>query len=383
EITTALKTFQDAVRVQLDESALHTRRSLAEVVTGLGKVSESNELRMETLRTVVESRLKEIQEDNTKKLDLVRQTVDEKLEGTLERRLGESFKLVSERLEQVHKGLGEMQSLATGVGDLKKVLSNVKSRGTWGEYQLGGLLEQVLTPEQYAQNVATKPGSNERVEFAIRLPGPHDDPSRPLWLPIDAKCPVEDYRRIVDATEQGDVDGAREGIKQLEVRIRACAESISSKYLSPPDTTDFGVLFVPTEGLYAEILRTPGLAESLQHEHRVMVAGPTTLWALLSSLQMGFRTLAIEKRSSEVWNVLSAVKTEFAKFEVVFKKVKKKLVEASNTIDDASRRTRAVERSLRTVHELPLPAAAQLLGLPESNSDTEADALSPTSSEGQ
>lgn len=379
EITSALKAFQESLKQQLEENTVAVRRNLSEVVENLGKIAGSNEKRMEELRLLVDQRLKEIQEDSTKKLDQVRLTVDEKLQGTLEKRLGESFKLVSDRLEQVHKGLGEMQTLASGVGDLKKVLSNVKARGTWGEAQLGNILEQVLTKEQYEQNVATKPGSAERVEFAIKLPGAAEDPANPLWLPIDAKCPLEDYDRLVKASEQGDADGVREATKQLEARIRACGKMIAEKYLSPPSTTDFGILFVPTEGLYAEILRCPGLADSIQRESRVMVAGPTTLWAILSSLQMGFRTLAIEKRSSEVWKVLSAVKTEFGKFGDVFKKVKKKLDEASNTLEDASVRTRAMERRLRTVDELPVDKASELLGLAAPPTDLDSDSA-PASS---
>ena len=332
-------------------------------LTRLNTVAENIEKRMDGLRAGVEQKLKDIQDDNTKKIDQMRHTVDEKLQGTLERRLGESFKLVSDRLELVHKGLGEMQTLASGVGDLKKVLTNVKTRGTWGEVQLGNLLEQILTSDQYEQNVATKPGGGERVEYAIRLPGRSGEHDAPVWLPIDSKCPQEDYLRLVEAAERGDAEGVKESGKQLEVRIKACGKDISQRYLSPPNTTDFGILFVPTEGLFAEILRSPGLTEYLQRECRVMVAGPTTLAALLNSLQMGFRTLAIEKRSSEVWHVLSAVKTEFGKFGAVFEKVKKKLGEAANTIDEASVRTRAMERKLRTVDELPAPDASSLLGL--------------------
>lgn len=319
----------------------------------LAKLTDSNETRFETLRNVIEGQLKEIREDNTKRLDEMRQTVDEKLQGTLEKRLGESFKLVSERLEQVHRGLGEMQTLASGVGDLKKVLTNVKARGTWGEVQLGALLEQVLTPDQYVRNFATAQGSNERVEFAVRMPGKDDVRGEPVWLPIDAKFPQEDYLRIVEASERGDGEGVEAAARQLEARIKNCAKDIHEKYLCPPRTTDFGVLFLPTEGLYAEVLRRPGLAELLQREYRVNVAGPTTLAALLNSLQMGFRTLAIQQRSSEVWALLGSVKTEFGKFGVALEAVKDKLQQATRKIDDAFVRTRQIERKLKDVQALP------------------------------
>jgi DNA recombination protein RmuC len=280
----------------------------------------------------------------------------------LEKRLGESFRQVSERLEQVHKGLGEMQNLAIGVGDLKKVLTNVKTRGTWGEMQLGNLLEQILTPEQYAQNVATKQGSAERVEFAIKLPGRDTHDGKTVWLPIDAKFPKEDYERLVEASERADADAVEQAAKQLELRIKAEAGDIRDKYIDPPNTTDFGILFLPTESLYAEVLRRNGLMETLQREFRVVVTGPTTLAALLNSLQMGFRTLAIEKRSSEVWAVLGAIKTEFGKFGGIIEKVQKKLQEASNVIDTAATRTRTIERKLRTVEGLPTNEATALLG---------------------
>jgi DNA recombination protein RmuC len=278
----------------------------------------------------------------------------------LEQRLGESFRSVSERLEQVHRGLGEMQTLASGVGDLKKVLSNVKVRGTWGEVQLGNLLEQVLTPDQYATNVATNEFNGARVEFAIRLPG-HD--LGPVWLPIDAKFPVEDYQRLADAQEAGDPAGADAAAKQLEMRIRQCARDICTKYLNPPQTTDFAIMFLPTEGLYAEVVRRTGLVDAIQRECRVVVAGPITLWAILNSLQMGFRTLAIQQRSSEVWAVLGAVKTEFGKFGGVLEKVQKKLKQVSNDMDQAGVRTRAIERKLRDVQELPPAEAHRLLAV--------------------
>jgi DNA recombination protein RmuC len=330
----------------------------------LAQLAEANERRLTEIRQAVEQRLASLQEGNEKKLDQMRATVDEKLHATLEQRLGESFKQVADRLEQVHKGLGEMQTLARDVGSLNRVLTNVKTRGIFGETQLAGLLEQVFTPEQYAVNVATVPGSSERVEFAIRLPGqrgPEAGGGAPLWLPIDAKFPREDYERLLDAQERADPAAVEAAAKAIESRLRAEARSIRDKYLSPPHTTDFAILFVPTEGLYAEALRRPGLLEALQREFKVMLAGPTTLLATLTSLQMGFRTLALEKRSAEVWEVLGAVKTEFGKFGEVLAKTKKKLAEASDTIDAASVRTRAMERRLRDVESLPEPRVAELL----------------------
>jgi DNA recombination protein RmuC len=331
-------------------------------VEQLRALSDANERRMGEVRATVEQRLQALSADNEKKLEQVRLTVDEKLHATLEQRLGESFRQVAERLEQVHRGLGEMQSLAQGVGDLKRVLTNVKSRGVFGEVQLAGLLEQVFTPEQYATNVATVPGSNERVEFAIRLPGRNED-GTPLWLPLDAKFPREDYERLLDAHDRAHREDAEAASKALETRIRDEARNIATKYLAPPHTTDFAVLFVPTEGLYAELLRRPGLSESLQREHRVTLAGPTTLLAMLNSLQMGFRTLALERRSSEVWKVLGAVKNEFSKFGEVLAKTKKKLDEAASNIEMAERRTRVMTRELRSVETLPDAQARALLPL--------------------
>lgn len=320
-------------------------------------LTQSNENRLEKMRETVEVSINRMQEDNSKKLDQMRATVDEKLHATLEQRLGESFKLVSDRLEMVHKGLGEMQSLASGVGDLKKVLSNVKTRGTWGEIQLGNILEQVLSPEQYEKNVAVKKGS-ERVEFAIKLPGKGEGEEDFIWLPIDAKFPQEDYQRLLEATEQGNPQAAEEASKALEVRIKACAKDIRDKYIDPPNSTDFGIMFLPIEGLYAEVLRRPGLSDILQLEYRVVVAGPSTLTALLNSLQMGFRTLAIEKRSSEVWALLGAVKTEFSKFADILDKTQKKLQEASNTIETAAKKSRTIQRKLKNVQELTTNEAA-------------------------
>jgi DNA recombination protein RmuC len=331
-----------------------------------GLLTQTTDKKLDMLREAVEQRLQAIQADNTKQLDQMRATVDEKLQGTLEKRLGESFKQVSERLEQVYKGLGEMQSLAAGVGDLKRVLTNVKTRGTWGEVQLGAMLEQVLTPDQYAANVAVKEGG-ERVEFAIKLPGRGEDEKEVVWLPIDAKFPVEDYQRLMDAQEKADAESAEGAAKQLEARIKQCAGDICGKYLNPPKTTDFGILFLPTEGLFAEVIRRTGLVEFVQRECRVVIAGPTTLWALLNSLQMGFRTLAIEKRSSEVWNLLSAVKTEWTKYGDVLTKVQKKIHEASDTIEQAQTRTRAIGRKLKDVQELPAAEAKAVLMMENGN----------------
>lgn len=326
----------------------------------LNRFSQGLDERFERLKLTVEGRLTAMQSDNALKLEEMRRTVDEKLHATLEQRLGESFKLVSDRLEQVHRGLGEMQTLAAGVGDLKRVLSNVKTRGTWGEVQLGALLEQLLTIDQFSTNVAVQPGSNERVDFAIRLPG-RDDGAE-VWLPIDAKFPIEDYQRLLEAQEQCDPAAVEEAAKSIEVRIRAEARSIREKYIAPPYTTDFAMLYLPIEGLYAEVLRRPGLAEGLQRDWRVSLAGPTTLSAMLNSLQMGFRTLAIEKRSAEVWAVLGAVKTEFVKFGEALAHTRKKLDEASNSISKAETRTRQLSRKLKEVEALPVAESALMLG---------------------
>ncbi len=325
----------------------------------LNALREGIELRLEALRETLERQLRQLQGDNAAKLEEMRRTVDEKLHATLEQRLGASFKQVSDRLEQVHKGLGEMQALASDVGDLKRVLTNVKTRGTWGEVQLASLLEQLLVPEQYAANVAPVPGSGERVEFAIRLPGRGDE--TPVWLPIDAKFPREDYERLVIAQEKADPVAAEAAARQLEQRLRLEAKTIRTKYISPPDTTDFALMFLPTEGLYAEVVRRPGLMDDLQRTWRVVVAGPSTLAAILSSLQMGFRTLAVEKRSSEVWQLLGAVKTEFGKFGDVLAKTKEQIDRASTTLGTAAVRTRAIERKLRDVESLPDTTSAQLL----------------------
>ncbi|WP_422016471.1 DNA recombination protein RmuC [Roseateles sp.] len=359
----ASREAQDAAALRSAQAQAEAMQRLAEGMREqLKAMSTGNEQRMAELRHTVELRLTSIQQDNEKKLEQMRATVDEKLHATLEQRLGESFKQVAERLEQVHKGLGEMQNLARDVGSLNRVLTNVKTRGVFGEVQLAGLLDQVFTPEQYAANVATLPGSNERVEFAISLPGQRDD-GKPLWLPIDAKFPREDYERLLDAQDKGDPVGAEASAKAIEMRLRLEARTIREKYIAPPHTTDFAILFVPTEGLYAEALRRPGLMESLQREHKVMLCGPTTLLATLTSLQMGFRTLALEKRSAEVWEVLGAVKTEFGKFGDVLARAKKKIEEAGNTLDAAEVRTRAMTRKLKGVEALPDDATQRLLQL--------------------
>ncbi|TMP92002.1 MAG: DNA recombination protein RmuC [Verrucomicrobia bacterium] len=306
---------------------------------------------LESVRSIVDLRLKQLQEDNSKQIDKMRATVDEKLQGTLEKRLGESFKLVSDRLEQVHQGLGAMRQLASDVGGLQKVLTNVRARGGWGEVQLGALLEQVLTPEQFARNVKTRDESNENVEFAIKLPG--EENGTPVWLPIDAKFPTEDYHRLLGAQEKGDLVAIDDAMKSLETQLKKCAKDICQKYINPPKTTDFALMFLPTEGLYAEAIRRVGLAEQVQRDCRVVFAGPTTLVALLNSLQMGFRTLAIQKRSSEVWNLLAGVKTEFGKFGETLSAVKEKIDQASRKMEDVDVRSRAITRKLRDVEELP------------------------------
>jgi DNA recombination protein RmuC len=345
---------------QLDSFRTQLAAMQQQLDGGLLRVSQTLTSELRTLGERQEQRLARLQEGNEQKLELMRQTVDEKLQATLQQRLGESFRQVADRLEQVHKGLGEMQGLARDVGSLNRVLTNVKTRGVFGEMQLGALLAEVFTPDQYASNIATRPGSNERVEFALRLPG-RGDGSVPLWLPIDAKFPREDYERLLDAQERADPVAVEASAKAIEVRLRLEARSIRDKYLDPPHTTDFAILFLPTEGLYAEALRRPGLFEALQRECRVMLAGPTTLLATLNSLQMGFRTLALERRSAEVWEVLGAVKTEFAKFGEILAKTKKKLEEASNSIDAAQTRSNVMNRRLRSVEALPEARSLQLL----------------------
>jgi DNA recombination protein RmuC len=353
EISSSLRQLQDSLLSRSTEICNLQKNQFDGFSQDLTALTQTTDTMLEKLRRTVEERLASLQDDNGKKLEQMRATVDEKLHATLEQRLGQSFQLVSDRLELVHKGLGEMQTLASGVGDLKKVLTNVRTRGAWGEVQLAALLDQMLTKDQYVENAVTKKGSNERVEFAIRLPGQKGTDGTEVLLPIDAKFPIEDYQRLLDAQDRCDPNAIEEAQKQLQRQIKLAAKTIKDKYLDPPGTTDFALMFLPIEGLYAEVLRTPGLGESIQREQRVVVTGPTTLGAILNSLQMGFRTLAIEKRSSEVWALLGAVKTEFGKFGDILEKTHKKLQEASNTIEDASRKSRTIERRLRVVQELP------------------------------
>jgi len=365
ELGNTLKLSGDSIRQRLLENIRMQKDQLDSFSKQLVAMARLNEEKIEAMRQTMATQLRTLQEDNTRKLEQMRATVDEKLHNTLEKRLGESFKQVSDRLVQVYKGLGEMRILAAGVGDLKKVLTNVKTRGTWGEIRLSHILEQILTPDQYEVNVATKRNCNDRVEFAIKLPGQAAEKDKVVWLPIDSKFPQEDYQRLMDAQEAADKELADKSIRNLEMRIKAEAKFIKEKYLDPPHTTDFGIMFLPVEGLYAEVLRRPGLCDDLQREQRIVVAGPTTLAALLNSLQMGFRTLAIEKRSSEVWELLGVVKNEFGKFGDVLAKTKKKLAEASATIDQAGVRTRVIERKLRDVQGIPQADTAELIGEPE------------------
>jgi len=373
------RTFKEEVAQNREEAGNNSRQLREEVVNQMTKIAslqkdqldtfskqlvnltQSNEQKLEKMRETVEVQLKSLQDDNAKKLEKMRETVDEKLHATLERRLGESFKLVSDKLEMVHKGLGEMQNLAIGVGDLKKVLSNVKTRGILGEIQLGNILEQILTAEQYATNVVTKKGSRDHVEFAIKLPG-KDDSGEVVYLPLDAKFHREHYDALITAYEHGDPVAVEEAAKLLEGNIKKSAKDIRDKYIDPPHTTDFGIMFLPVEGLYAEVVRRPGLIEALQRDFKIIITGPTTLAALLNSLQMGFRTLAIEKRSSEVWKLLGAIKTEFGKFGDVLKKAQEKINQASSDIDDlVGARTRQIQRKLKDVQELPAAEQVSLL----------------------
>ncbi len=349
--STAINTLRDSLERSVTSSFELQNQQLEGFRNQLDRLTQSNGEKLETLRASVEAKLTSLQHDNNTKLEAMRATVEEKLQTTLERRLSESFKLVSDNLDKVQSAMLGMQSLAEGVGDLKKVMTNVTRRGAWGEFQLATILEQFLSPQQYESNVATK-GGLERVEFAVKLPGRSDDAST-VWLPIDAKFPKEDYERLLTASENGDTTEAENAAKQLEIRIKSSAKDIREKYLNPPATTDFAIMFLPTEGLYAEVLRRRELAEGVQRDYRVLIAGPTTLVALLNSLQMGFRTLAIEKRSSEVWQTLSAVKTEFSKFGNVLEKVKNKLQSATNEIDQVGTRTRAMQRQLRNVEYAP------------------------------
>ena len=369
ELTLRTDQRLDVLRDSLTEDARKARLESAEAQQRfadglgqrLGELVQRNERGMAEIRATLEKQLQALQVDNAQKLEKMRETVDEKLQSTLNTRLDSSFKLVSERLEQVQRGLGEMQQLATGVGDLKRVLTNVKNRGGWGEVQLENILEQVLIAEQYAREVRVRPGSSEAVDFAIRLPGRRDD-DEPVWLPVDCKFPREDYERLLDAQEQGDVEAVRVSGNQLERAIRVQAKSICEKYVAPPHTTDFAILFLPTEGLYAEIIRRAGLVDALQREHRIVVAGPTTFTALLNSLQMGFRTLAIEQRSSEVWKLLGAVKSEFGKFAGILEKAERQITTVGRSLGDASRKTRTIERRLRDVESLSSEESRELLG---------------------
>jgi DNA recombination protein RmuC len=372
EANEAVQKLSDRLLAAQRDGREEQRVALEGVTTKIGQLTESNEKRQDALRETIASGLETLRTDNAEKLEKMRETVDEKLQGTLEKRLGESFKLVSDRLEQVHKGLGEMQNLATGVGDLKRVLSNVKSRGGWGEVQLGMLLDDMLTADQFETNVRVRPDSGEIVEFAVKLPGRGADDA-PLWLPIDAKFPQEDYDRLLLAQEAAVADDVEKAAVALERAIRLQAKTICDKYVHPPYSTDFAIMYLPTEGLFAEVIRRPGLATELQTKHRVMVQGPTTLAALLSSLQMGFRTLAIEKRSSEVWQVLGAAKTEFEKYGQVWERLGKQLDTAKRTVDEAGRRTRAVSRRLRDVESLNAPETSALLDLASVDGDEEGD----------
>lgn len=366
ELTNSLKAFKDTFEQNVKDFNELQRQKFSDLAIKQEQLKNDTENKLEKIRETVEKKLHVLQEDNSKKLEEMRATVDEKLQSTVEKRFNESFKIISERLEQVHKGLGEMQTLATGVGDLKKVLTNVKTRGNLGEIQLGAILEEIFSSDQYEKNAIVKDGSQERVEYVIKLPGKNDD-NKPLLLPIDSKFPNEDYQRLLDAYDNiANIEPKQVDIiiKQFENAFKKSAKGIKDKYINPPNTTDFAIMFVPTEGLYAEILRRPGLFETLRRDYRITVVGPTNLVAFLNSLQMGFRTLAIEKRSSEVWQILGAVKTEFGKFGAVLAKTKKKLVEAGNTIDQAEVRTRAIERQLRKVQELPQDVAEGLIDEP-------------------
>jgi DNA recombination protein RmuC len=353
ELAGAARALRDSLHAGLGETGRLQQVQLDGLAARLETAGQSQERRLEELRAAVVEQLTASRQEQVARIDSIRELVDARLQQTLEERLGASFRLVSERLELVHRGLGEMQTLAAGVGDLKRVLANVKVRGSWGEVQLGALLEQALAPDQYAVNVALREGSDDRVEFAVRLPGQGGPATDPLWLPIDAKFPLEDYQRLVEAAERGEAAAAEIAARDLEGRVRGAARRIAEKYVDPPRTTDFAVMFLPVEGLYAEVLRRPGLVDQLQRDLRVLVAGPTTLWAILNSLRLGFRTLAIQRRSSEVWSLLGAVKGDFARFGATLDAVQKKLGEASSRIDEARRGSRRIERRLQGVQEGP------------------------------
>ncbi len=362
EMGRGLKDFNESLLNRVTENGAAQKGQWEIFSQQLTTLTSQNVQKLDKILDTIDLHLRNLQEDHNRQLEMIRTTVDEKLQDTLEKRLGASFRLVGERLEMVQKGLGEMQVLAAGVGDLKKVLTNIKTRGTFGEIQLGNLLEQILSPEQYAVNVATKQDSANRVEFAIKLPGQHKNRSHQVWLPLDAKFPQEDYLRLLEAQEQGNPAAVEEAARQLERTIREMGKNIRDKYLDPPNTTDFGIMFLPAEGLYAEVLRRTGLVETLQREFKVVITGPTTLAALLNSLQMGFCTLAIEKRSSDVWSLLGAVKTEFTTFGGILEKTHKKIKEAGNIIEKAATRSRAIERRLKNVQEMPTPDTAALIG---------------------
>ena len=358
ELARTLASFSDSVQARLADSAKIQNDQLESFSRQLGLLTAANEKKLEDIRGIIDEKLKQIQEDNARQLDRMRQTVDEKLQGTLEARLGESFRQVSERLEQVHRGLGDMRSLAAGVGDLKKVLTNVKSRGTWGEVQLGALLEEILSPDQYLKNVRIREEGGDFVEFAIRLPGQGDCPSDAVLIPVDAKFPVEDYVRLTEAQDRGDAPAAEDAARQLDASIKKAAKDIAQKYLAPPKTTDFGIMFLPSEGLYAEVIRRFALVSALQRDFRIVISGPSTFAAFLNSLQMGFRALAIQKRSGEVWKVLGEVKTAFSRFGDTLDSVRKKLDAAASSVDDAQKKTRTLAGKLRSVEALPEAGAA-------------------------
>jgi len=358
ELVGLFKGLGDSLDKRMSELANAQNKNFEGFLIKLTELIDKNDAKMEKVREAVEKKLESLQKDNGEKLEAMRVTVDEKLHATLEKRFGESFKLVSDRLDLVHKGLGEMQVLANGVGDLKKVLSNVKTRGTWGEAQLGNLIEEIFTPEQYEKNVRTKKTSRENVEYAIKLPG--NEEGQHIWLPIDAKFPLEDYQKFIEAQDRCDLLLMEELGKSLENRIKSEAKDIRDKYIDIPNTTDFGILFVPTESLYAEILRRPGLYELLRKNYKVIITGPTTIQVILNSLQVGFKTLNIQKRSGEVWTVLSTIKTEFGKFGDLLDKTHKKIQEAGNIIEDAVTKTRTIEKKLDKVQALPVAEAEKL-----------------------
>ncbi len=367
ELSSLFKGFGDSVDKRMSEFSVVQNKNFENFSFRFTELVDKNDEKMEKIRSIVEKKLESIQKNNDEKLDLMRATVDEKLHATLEKRFSESFKIVSDNLSLIQKGLGEMQVVATGVGDLKKVLNNVKTRGTWGEAQLGNLIEEIFTPDQYEKNVKTKKTSKDNVEFAIKLPGSED--GKHIWLPIDAKFPLEDYQKLVEAQDQGNVVLVEELGKALENRIKSEAKDIRDKYIDIPNTTDFGILFVPTESLYAEILRRPGLYELLRRDYKVIITGPTTIQVILNSLNVGFKTLNIQKRSGEVWAVLATVKSEFGKFGDLLEKTHKKIQEAGNVIEDAMTKTRTIEKKFNKINKISGPEegeVSEVLELPVS-----------------